>query len=249
MLHLAKLQVSRGDFTAELSSLRIAPGQCVALCGVSGSGKSTLLEAIGLLTSGFKVLRFEFGGIAVDKLSYDQQQILRVAKMGIMPQVGGMLPFLTVAENWQMQIKLALRQNLSKLPPFKLPQATGGEQSSPLNAKQLYERLLPLAERLDLAQHVHKLPEQLSIGQRQRALFLRAIAHDPQLLLIDEPTSSLDPDNALVLFKLIEEIAHDSHMGVLIVTHDLDSVAAYPQYVYQPDRSHGGYAYFGTKGE
>lgn len=118
-----------------------------------------------------------------------------------------------------------------------------------LSAQDLYARLLPMAERLGLTAHLHKLPEQLSIGQRQRALFIRSIAHFPKLLLIDEPTSSLDPDNAVILFKLIEEIAADTQMGVLIVTHDLKSVASYPQYVYQPERSHAGYAYFRAKEE
>lgn len=240
MLEISNLQVSRGDFTAKLAHLLIKPGQCVALCGVSGSGKSTLLEAIGLLTLGFVVDKFKVCGIDLTQLNDAQRQALRIKYMGIMPQVGGLLPFLTIEENWKLQIKLAQRQA-----PIFQPDAPSEEKEEYNGLKGLVDERVVAC--LGLTEHIHKLPEQLSIGQRQRALFVRAIAHRPKLLLIDEPTSSLDPDNARVLFKLIEEIAAATKMGVLIVTHDLQAVADYPQYVYKAAYSHPGFAYFGAK--
>lgn len=103
---------------------------------------------------------------------------------------------------------------------------------------------MPHVKSIGLYNHLDKLPEQLSIGQRQRALFLRAIAHKPRLLLIDEPTSALDPDNAANLFQIIDEIAKESGISILLITHDLKAAARYTRYVYDSVRSHSEYSVF-----
>lgn len=257
MLQLANLKVSRGDFTAYLSSLVLRQGECIALCGVSGSGKSTLLEALSLLKSGFTADRFDFAYISLQDASNSLTQAIRVASMGIMPQVGGLLPFMSLAENWRLQIQLALRQR--KVLQTQLQQYAKSHQlpypvekilnflcpHSSSDANELWDRLQDVIEQIGLSSYQNKLPEQLSIGQRQRAMFVRAIAHEPKLLLIDEPTSSLDPDNARLLFELMQDIAYKRKMGVIVVTHDLDLVANFRQYVYHSERSKSGLSYFG----
>ena len=110
MLKIEGLKVVRGDFTVSLPEITIADGECVALCGVSGSGKSTLMEAIALITPPLEVGSFIIDRIAVDELSAKEQQALRVSSIGIMPQTGGLLPYLTIRENFELQIRMALRQ-------------------------------------------------------------------------------------------------------------------------------------------
>lgn len=322
MLEIKGLKVIRGDFNVALPELYIADGQCVALCGVSGSGKSTLMEAIGLLSPYLSLDNFILDNIAIDELNPKDQDALRISEIGIMPQVGGLLPFLTIRENIALQIELALKKKIVPVYPNiahdkPIPnttvalqeanersamqhqkaqelkkeheQAKQHEYVSPyemmvkdmqgvddtinahcLNgssvksqedqerklalipkktrhyarsikisneytkerAQSQFESLHTYIDRLGLTDHLDKLPHELSIGQRQRALFIRSIAHGPKLLLIDEPTSALDPDNAKVLFKLIEEIASQTHISVLIITHDTEAVSNYCRYEY-----------------
>ena len=117
MLVVQGLKVIRGSFKVTLNDCYIDDGECVALCGVSGSGKSTLLEALGLLTPAFAVQRFILDNIEVDELPQAQAQALRVSAIGIMPQVGGLIPYLTVRENVRLQIQLALKQQVRAQSP------------------------------------------------------------------------------------------------------------------------------------
>ena len=357
MLKIEGLKVVRGDFTVSLPEITIADGECVALCGVSGSGKSTLMEAIALITPPLEVGSFIIDRIAVDELSAKEQQALRVSSIGIMPQTGGLLPYLTIRENFELQIRMALRQattevfdrqvsnettikskpsaidsasasslnkvalndksaisidgfaakarslsfgdnnsaaseaqlkdeerkrvrlaaaqlsisadsydshaagqftprNKRKLSAESLVQAELSPKESTANrititnkenqamVDEMMAVLMPHVKSIGLYNHLDKLPEQLSIGQRQRALFLRAIAHKPRLLLIDEPTSALDPDNAANLFQIIDEIAKESGISILLITHDLKAAARYTRYVYDSVRSHSEYSVF-----
>ena len=357
MLKIEGLKVVRGDFTVSLPEITIADGECVALCGVSGSGKSTLMEAIALITPPLEVGSFIIDRIAVDELSAKEQQALRVSSIGIMPQTGGLLPYLTIRENFELQIRMALRQATTEVFDRQVsnestikskPGAIDSASSSSLNKVALNDKsaisidgfaakarslsfsddysaasatqlkdedrkrvrlaaaqlsisadsydshaagqftprnkrklsaeslvhaelspkestanrititnkenqamvdelmavLMPHVKSIGLYNHLDKLPEQLSIGQRQRALFLRAIAHKPRLLLIDEPTSALDPDNAANLFQIIDEIAKESGISILLITHDLKAAARYTRYVYDSVRSHSEYSVF-----
>ena len=357
MLKIEGLKVVRGDFTVSLPEITIADGECVALCGVSGSGKSTLMEAIALITPPLEVGSFIIDRIAVDELNAKEQQALRVSSIGIMPQTGGLLPYLTIRENFELQIRMALRQattevfdrHVSNETTIKSkPGAIDAASASSLNKVALNDKsaisidgfaakarslsfsdnnsaasethlkdedrmrvrlaaaqlsvsadsydshaagqftprdkrklsaeslvqaeltpkestanrititnkenqamvdemmavLMPHVKSIGLYNHLDKLPEQLSIGQRQRALFLRAIAHKPRLLLIDEPTSALDPDNAANLFQIIDEIAKESGISILLITHDLKAAARYTRYVYDSVRSHSEYSVF-----
>ncbi len=356
MLAIKGLKVVRGSFMVYLPHLTINDGECVALCGVSGSGKSTLLEAIGLLTPCLSVEHFSLNGINVDELDPHDAQALRVCDIGIMPQSGGLVPYLTIRENLQLQITLALKQQVYPLFPehvdaaptaaaataasdsdaaadpdttaasntpdsfrtaLELPPAdmvtpqslissspesssadaacaasatpwqenfmvgsshghitTASELALSSNALETPEgsvismpalttsnlritnefnkakvaaymsHLLPLCKTLHLENELDKLPSALSIGQRQRALFLRAIAHKPRLILIDEPTASLDPDNARSLFAAIDEIAAAAQVCVLLVTHDVRAAARYRRYVYNQQLSYSEHSIF-----
>lgn len=266
MLVVTGLEVRRGSFVAALSDFYLDDGECVALCGVSGSGKSTLLEALGLITPAFKVKRMVLGNIEVASLPPQQAQAVRISSIGIMPQVGGLIPYLTVRENLQLQIKLALKQQVTAVNPKPLAPLCGADLpasvylrlktlqvasevaladlSGAAREAEYLEALAPYSAALQLDGLMSKFPQELSIGQRQRALFLRAIAHQPRLLLIDEPTSALDPDNARSLFALIDTLAQKLGISILVVTHDVRAAARYRRYSYDLNKSHRDYSLF-----
>ena len=89
---------------------------------------------------------------------------------------------------------------------------------------KLWEELLEVLRTLEIDSLLDRYPQELSIGQRQRAVFCKAIAHQPKLVLIDEPTSALDPLHAQKLFAAIAAIAARLKVSVLTVTHDLHLV-------------------------
>lgn len=212
LLQIRELTVTRGQghtaYRVTLPALDLQRGEVAAITGPSGCGKSTLLEVLGLILAPRQVERFTLGDdppLDLATLLHQNRQAeladVRARRLGFVLQTGGLLPFLTVRQNLQ------LPRRLGGLPP----------DSDTVD--------LALA-RLDLIPQLDKLPRQLSIGQRQRAAFVRAIAHQPDLLLADEPTAALDPLQAQTLFELIIEIARQLQIAALLVSHDWDRVRA-----------------------
>lgn len=208
MLHIEGMNIRRGiDYRISLPALDLARGEVAAITGPSGCGKSTLLEMIGLILQPDELTAFRLGDDALDiaaLLRDDCQGLLadvRARRLGFVLQNGGLLPYLDVRHNIQ-------------LPPRML----GLDADS-----ELIEEVI---DHLQLRPLLHKKPAQLSIGERQRVSFVRAIAHQPDLLLADEPTAALDPLQARKLFELIIEIVQRFNISALLVTHDWDLVRA-----------------------
>ncbi|MGE8045267.1 ABC transporter ATP-binding protein [Pseudomonas monteilii] len=210
MIEVDALSVQRGvpghGHAVHLPSLRLAPGQVLAITGESGCGKSTLLEALGLLLSPSQVGRYRLDEVDVAALLAQGEQArlaeLRAQRLGFILQNGGLLPFLDVAAN------IRLPRQLLGLPGL----GAGAERA---------------IEVLNLMPLLNKLPQALSIGERQRVACARAIAHQPRLLLADEPTAALDPHNAKRLFGLLLELARELQLAVLLVSHDWALVEAF----------------------
>ena len=193
-----------------LPSLTIRPGEIVAVTGESGCGKSTLLESIGLLLRPTHIHRFDLDIAAPQQkeikiaryLTNNNQTALsniRAAYIGFMLQSGGLLPFLSVSENILLPCQmLGITADLA-----------------------LLERSI---DRLKLRHLLAKKPAALSIGERQRVAFLRAIIHQPRLLLADEPTASLDPHSARKLFSLFIELAKEWNIMAIVASHDWELV-------------------------
>ncbi|MDD2055051.1 ABC transporter ATP-binding protein [Pseudomonas putida] len=206
MLDIKNLLVRRGEGAlahhVRLGQLQLGAGEIIAITGESGSGKSTLLEAIGLLLAPVELERFSLGAAPAQDiarlLSTDDQPALAAVRsrhLGFILQSGGLLPFLTVRDN------------------ISLPRRLLGMSAWSAHIDHAVE-VLRLQGLLD------KQPQALSIGERQRVACVRAIAHEPLLLLADEPTAALDPHNARRLFELLLSLVASMGLSALVVSHD-----------------------------
>jgi len=178
-------------------SLLIPPGSSVAITGPSGSGKSTLLNILGTLdnpTSG-KVL---LNGKCPQDLDDKSLAGLRNTTIGFVFQLHHLLPQLTLLENVLLPL---------------LP-----EKDTEIR-KKARERALQLIDYVDLLSHINYRPGQLSVGECQRAAVVRALINQPKLLLADEPTGSLDSENALQMARLLANLQHKHHFSMVVVTH------------------------------
>jgi putative ABC transport system ATP-binding protein len=210
VLRVVQLEIERGSaqapFKVGLPQLTLQASQAMAVTGPSGCGKSTLIEALGLILQPSRVEHFELAGHDLtERLGRSLQQSdpvlsdLRRLHYGFVPQSHGLLPYLSVNQNIALQARLLGRT---------------------IDAHWLD----PVQARLGLAGLGDRLPRELSVGQRQRVSFLRAIAHQPDLLLADEPTAALDPSAAAKLFEVMLDISLAMKTACLIVTHEWDLV-------------------------
>ena len=183
--------------------LDITRGEVMGIVGGSGSGKSVLMRAIiGLIrpASG----RVEVLGHDTARLSDAERQALR-AHWGVLFQDGALFSSLTVAQN----IAVPLREH-SALPRNVI---------ADLVAMKIAMAGLP-------ADAASKFPAELSGGMRKRAGLARALALDPEILFLDEPTAGLDPIGAARFDELIGDLKRTLGLTVVMVTHDLDSLYA-----------------------
>ncbi|SHO51347.1 putative ABC transport system ATP-binding protein [Desulfopila aestuarii DSM 18488] len=200
---------SESVFELQVPSFAVHPGQMVAVIGESGCGKSTLLDMIALVMEPTEVARFEIstgntGGVCDVAALWargDEGALsaLRRDFFGYVLQTGGLLPFLSV------------RQNIC------LPGRIKGHPILP-------GRVGTLAKRLGVAGCLDRMPESLSIGQRQRVAIVRALAHQPRLVLADEPTAAVDKARARAIMDDMQRLAEDESVAVVVVTHDVDLI-------------------------
>lgn len=178
-------------------SLQVQKGRFVVLLGPSGSGKSTLLNLIAMLdkpTSG----QIFFEGQDITRLRKESaRSALRLKKMGFVFQFDGLLPEFSLLEN------------------VELPALMRGEENP--------QKAQALLENLGLGAITHKLPSELSGGEKQRASIARALRNEPVLLLADEPTGNLDASRKEQVFKDFARMAR-AGLTVLMVTHDVHAV-------------------------
>lgn len=183
--------------------LDVRKGEVIGIVGGSGSGKSVLLRAIiGLMRP--VAGEIELFGVETQRLSADGRRAQQ-ARCGVLFQDGALFSSLTVAEN----IQLPMREHLA------IPQ-TLMDQLAALKVAMV--GLAPDA--------CTKFPSQLSGGMRKRAGLARALALDPEILFLDEPTAGLDPIGAAAFDQLILDLQRSLGLTVFMVTHDLDSLAA-----------------------
>lgn len=178
-------------------SLSIQPGDSLAVIGPSGSGKSTLLNMIGALDRPSQG-RVIFNGQDLWEMSEPRLAEFRNRHVGFVFQLHHLLPQLTVLEN------------------ILLPVIPLKGKSAPKDPRM---KAMGLLNRVGLEQHVHKRPGQLSVGECQRAAVVRALINEPEFILADEPTGSLDSKSAENLGLLLSSLADEHNVAVVVVTH------------------------------
>lgn len=176
-------------------------GEIIAMVGPSGSGKSTLLQCVGLLDkpSGGSIL---IDGCAVQKMDEDMRTKIRRKKIGFVYQKHNLLSDFTALEN------------------VMLPMMADGVSESVAQA-----RAMKLLRAANVAHRATHLPGEMSGGEQQRTAVARALANNPEILLADEPTGSLDPQHAGAVFELLLDLVRKSKMSMLFVTHDMNLAA------------------------
>jgi len=191
----------------DIDQLQIADGEQVSLIGSSGSGKTTLLHLIaGILSPDSGRIRFELGGSTTDlvQLTEAQRDVFRGRHIGYVFQTHHLLAGFTALEN------VLLGMSFTGRPADR----------------EWARRLL---QEVGLHDRLHYKPEKLSVGQQQRVAVARALANRPSLVLADEPTGALDPNNARQVLELIRRLCAEVNASLLLVSHDMEIARQFPR--------------------
>jgi len=176
--------------------LRVRPGECLFLVGPSGSGKTTLLSIIGCVLSVDQGTLRLFGH-DVTRFTAQQRAAFRLRRIGFVFQRFHLFDSLRAWENVRVVFDLLGRP--------------------PADARR---NALELLELVGLANRAHHRVSELSMGQRQRVALARALAADPDLILADEPTASLDAESGLHAMQMLRGLCDHLRKTVVVVTHD-----------------------------
>lgn len=179
-------------------SFQVAQGETASVVGPSGCGKTTLLNLLGALdrpTAG----RIEIGGRDIARLSEEEAAGFRNRSLGFVFQHHHLLPQCTVLEN------------------VILPRLAGGWEES---ESETAERARALLAEVGLQERLGHLPYQLSGGERLRTALARALVNQPDLILADEPTGSLDEESAARVADLLTDLNEQKGVTLIVVTHN-----------------------------
>ncbi len=174
-------------------TLKASEGEFVVVSGASGSGKTTLLLAAGGLlkpSSG----KIQINGVDIYDLKQEERSVFRANNIGFVFQQYHLIPYLTILENVKVPM-LANKSNISD------------------------EEVIELIDSLGLKDRLHHTPAELSAGEKQRTALARALLFKPKILLADEITGNLDPENIEIVMKRLADFKN-SGGTILLVTHD-----------------------------
>lgn len=195
----------RGGFRLRLAALDIAERERVAVVGASGSGKTTLLELIaGIRRPGAGVIEVAGQDLAV--LTDRQRRGFRVRRVGLIFQAFELLDYLNVRDNILLPYRIS-------------PDLEATDDTDP--------RLEQMTRDMGIIERLERFPHELSQGERQRVAICRALITAPDLILADEPTGNLDPDNKQRVLKLLLDQVERHAATLVMVTHDHDLLAPF----------------------
>lgn len=188
------------------TTLEFSPGELIAIVGPSGSGKSTFLTMAGALqkpTSGDTII----GTQKITDLSQKALARVRMQQIGFILQTSNLVPFLTVKQQFQLLKK----------------------RKKDVMAQQDFDALI---QQLGLESVMNQLPSEISGGQKQRVAIAKAIYTNPDIILADEPTASLDTENAMSVMEILKNESKRRNKMCMIVTHD-ERLTAYCDKVFE----------------
>ena len=175
--------------------LTIAPGACVALVGRSGAGKSTLLHLLaGIDAPDAGEVRYD--DVDLTALDEDRRTAFRRQHLGLVFQSYNLVPSLSAIDNLRLPLEL-----------------------NGMGARAARAEATAMLHRLDLAELAGRYADQLSGGQQQRVAVARALVHKPAVMLADEPTGSLDAENAAAVMRLLIGACRERGASLVIATH------------------------------
>lgn len=190
-------------------NLSVEPNEFVAILGPSGSSKSTLLAIAGLLLSADEG-RIRIAGQDLTGLNQGQWTQKRLELLGFIFQDHQLLSYMKIGDQLELVAKLK------------------GEKDK----KKRQEEVKALLADLGIETCYHQYPNQISGGQKQRAAIARAFIGNPQVILADEPTASLDPDRGQEIAQLIQKEVKSKNKSAIMVTHDR-SILTYVDTIYE----------------
>lgn len=210
VIMMEKIVKKFGQGHTEVTALKkvdfnVAQGEFVSVIGPSGSGKSTFLTIAGGLQTPTEG-KITINGADFSQMNEKQRSKARFKEIGFILQSSNLIPFLKVKEQFQLVEKIEKEKNTAKI-----------------------EELL---KSLDIWELREQYPKALSGGERQRVAIARSLFNDPQLILADEPTASLDSDHAYDVVKLLAKEAHERNKAIVMVTHD-ERMTQWSDNVYQ----------------
>lgn len=177
-------------------SFRLKMGEVVAIIGPSGSGKSTFLSIAGALLSPDKG-KVIVNGTNIASFSDTEKANIRLNHLGYIFQTSNLVPYLKVEDQLSLVLKMA-------------------NQWTKESKRKINEVLMAVG-----MEHRTKFyPHQLSGGEKQRVAIARAFINDPEIILADEPTASLDSSRSMAIIELISKIVKEQNKSAIIVTHD-----------------------------
>lgn len=183
-------------------SLTVEDGEFLSIMGESGSGKSTLLSILAgnARTDGGSVF---IDGEDISKYNEKQLALLRRERIGFVYQSLNLIGTLTAEENILLPTYLARR-----------------------DTKESREKLAALSEKLEITELLPKLPREMSGGERQRVAIARALINSPKIIMLDEPTGSLDSRTTGEVLDLLSRINREDGVTVIQVTHSKEAAKA-----------------------
>ncbi len=182
-------------------NLAVAPGETVAVVGRSGAGKSTLLNLIGGLAQP-SAGQVRIAGRDLTGMRERERTILRRRHIGFVYQFFNLIDTLSVEDNILL--------------PLELDKGVDA---------QARKRVLQLLEEVGLSSRAQAFPDRLSGGEQQRVAVVRALAHQPSLVLADEPTGNLDEETGAGVLELLVRLAGQGGQSLVLVTHSRELAA------------------------
>ena len=196
----------------DVPEFRVDEGEQVVLIGARGGGKTTLLHIIAGITRPTEG-RIWIDGIEATAFSEVARDQIRASKLGYIFQTFNLLPGFTALEN------VILGMTFSK-----------GKPDS--------KRAVELLDRVGLKDRIHHKPGKMSVGEQQRVAVARALANRPRLLLADEPTANVDPQNKQQIVELIRNFCVEEKIALLLVTHAMEVASQFDRVDQLEDINH-----------